>query len=285
VLALENLGAGPLDHLLLHLPGVDKVLHFGQSAVIFFVLWLLLTRTALSSRPALLMAAAGTLAAAVFDEIQQGWVGGRNVELADVGAAAAGTIVGLGLLGLRQRPRLAALAIVAGLIAGAGVTYASYWQTRDYNRGLIAEREGRLDDALRHYQTAVESGVRHPEVYNALAWRLTESDQGDPRAAVSFAERSLAMRPGNADTLDTYGWALYRAGRVPDAVRPLEQALEANPSIYCIHYHLAMVYLDLGRRDDGRRHLQQQIELMPRTNEARLAADLLARLDAPKGAQ
>jgi tetratricopeptide (TPR) repeat protein len=285
LLVAENLGGGALNTLLLHLPGVDKVLHFVQSSAIFLVLVALLRRTSLTERSMRALAAGGAVAAAAFDEIQQGLVGGRSVELADVAAAIAGIVVAIGLLELRARPKIAAIVVVMGLTAGAGLTYASYLRTRDYNRGLLAEREGRLDDALRHYQAAVANGVRHPEVYNALAWRMIESGQGDPREAVAFAEHSLALRPGNADTLDTYGWALYRAGRLSDAVSPLEQALAAKPDIYCIHYHLGMVYLDLGRRDDGVRHLRQQIELMPHTEEARLSAELLARLATARHAQ
>jgi tetratricopeptide (TPR) repeat protein len=264
---------------------VDKVLHLVQSSAIFLVLAVLLRRTSLTERSIRAVAAGGAFAAAAFDEIQQGWAGGRSMELADVAAALAGIVVGLGLLELRARPKIAAIVVVMGLTAGAGITYASYLRTRDYNRGLLAEREGRLGDALRHYQAAVANGVRHPEVYNALAWRMIESGEGDPHEAVAFAEQSLALRPGNADTLDTYGWALYHAGRAVDAVSPLEQALAEKPDIYCIHYHLGMVYLDLGRREDAVRHLRQQIELMAPTEEARLSAEVLARLETSEDAR
>ena len=47
-----------------------------------------------------------------------------------------------------------------------------------------------------------------------------------------------------------------------------------------MHYHLAMTYLALGRREDGIRHLRLQLETNPRTDEARLAARELERLGA-----
>jgi hypothetical protein len=62
----------------------------------------------------------------------------------------------------------------AGVIAATAITHHSYLRTRDYNRGLLAENQGRPEDALRHYLAGVESGVDHPDVYNAAAWMLTE---------------------------------------------------------------------------------------------------------------
>jgi tetratricopeptide (TPR) repeat protein len=276
LLVAANVGAGPLNRLLLHLPGVDKVLHLVQSSAIFLALTVLLRRTSMTERSVRAMAAGGAVAAAAFDEIQQGLVGGRSVEFADVAAAIAGIVLCIGLLELRARPRVAAIVVVTGLAAGSGITYTSYLRTRDYNRGLLAEREGRTGDAFRHYQAAVANGVKHPEVYNALAWTMTESGEGDPREAVAFAEQSLALRPGDANTLDTYGWALYRAGRVKEALGPLEQALTLKPSIYCIHYHLGAVYLKLGHKAAAKRHFEAQVQEAPRSKEATLAAALLA---------
>jgi tetratricopeptide (TPR) repeat protein len=281
-LVAENVGAGPLNELLLHLPGVDKVLHFGQSLVIFALLHWALGRAPLRGPTRVLVAVAGTLGAAVFDEVQQQWGGDRHVELADIGAGVAGVMVAAAALSWSVRPRLATAVGLGGLALAGGLTYHSYLQTRDYNRGLLAERAGRRDEAREHYLRAVAASVDNPEVYNAAAWAIADSDDADAAQAVQavhLAERSLAMRPGNADTLDTYGWSLYRAGRAADAVKPLEQAYQAKPDIYCIHYHLGMTYLALGRQDEGRTHLRRQVERMPRTREARLAADELARAD------
>ena len=283
LLLSENLGSGFLNHLLLYTPGVDKVLHFGQSLAVFLMLYLLLWRTGLGSASRLAAAAGGALAAAGFDEIQQRWAGGRSIELADIGAGLGGITFGIGLLMHGVRRRTAMALMVCGVAAGGAITYDSYLKTRDYNQGLLAERDGRMGDARRAYLRALDAGVRHPEIYNAAAWATVESGEGDMQQAVAFAEQSLALRPANPDTLDTYGWALYRAGRAPDAVRPLEQALKAKPEIYCIHYHLGMVLLELGRREDGLRHLRLQVEQMPGTREARLSAEMLLRLEPTPG--
>jgi tetratricopeptide (TPR) repeat protein len=283
VMALGDLGGGVLNEVLLYLPGVDKVLHALFSFAIFFALHSVLRRTPVSARTALLLAAAGATTTAAFDELQQELMANRSVEVLDVLAGLSGVLIAVAWQDSSRRPRRAAVLAATGLVAAGVLTHMSYRQTRDYNAGLLAERRGQRSEALEHYRAAVAAGVRNAEAYNALAWTMVDMEEGDPREAVKYAEQSLAMRPGNADTLDTYGWALHLAGRSADAVEPLEQALAAKPDIYCIHYHLAMVYLAVGRRDDGLQHLRQQITEKPRTMEARRSADVLARLTDSEG--
>jgi tetratricopeptide (TPR) repeat protein len=281
---VQDFGARTLNQLLLHAPGVDKPLHFVQSLALFMVFRVVLVRAAV--RAAVPAAAAMALAAACLDELQQQFAGGRSIEVADIGAGLAGIGFGWGLLVRPALPARATAAMAGALLLCGALTYSSYQRTHDYNRGLLAERAGRMDDAARAYLQAIQNGVRHPEVFNAAAWALTESGAGDLQQAVEFAERSLAMRPGHPDTLDTYGWALVRAGRPRDAVGALEAALTAKPDIYCIHYHLAMAYLGLGRQDDAVRHFRLQVEQNPETAEAMRAAAELSRLGHPsRGAE
>jgi tetratricopeptide (TPR) repeat protein len=270
----ENLGGTQLYSLTLLMPGVDKFLHFAQSFAVCAVMAWLLGRTGVSRGARVIVAAGVALAAAGADEFQQLWHVDRHVELADLGAGLSGIIVAVASLVTDRRARVA-LALVGLVMAGSFVA-ESYVRTRDYNRGVLADRDGRPADAVRHYLDAIRSDPENPEAYNAAAWSIAESGIGDAQQAVTLAERSLSLRPAHADTLDTYGWALFRAGRAADALVPLQAALAAKPEIYCIHYHLGAVYLELDRREEGFRHLRLQAELMPNTREARLAEKLLS---------
>ena len=279
LLLVESLGAGPVNRVLLYLPGVDKVLHFGLSFAVFHGLYFLAGRAGLPVRTSALGASVAALALAGFDEIQQGWSSQRSVEAGDVVAAGAGIVCGLASIAAVRRPRTAAVLAAAAMATAGAVTYSSYVRTKDYNRGLLLVNQGRLRDARLAYLRALDSGVGHADLYNGLAWTSVESGEGDLAQAVAYAERSLALRPGNSDTLDTYGWALYHAGRTDEAVGPLQQALALDPTIYCIHYHLGVVYLKQGRLDAARHHLGAQVERAPRSQEARLAAALLEATD------
>ena len=278
VLLIEDLASRQLYVLTLRLPGIDKALHFIQSCVICLAMNLLLQRSSVSAGTRIALAAAAALAAAGFDEFQQSLRSDRNVEAADVGAGLAGIAAAVAMTVRGERPRLASGVAAIALVVGGLFVYSTYLKTHHYNSGLRAERAGRYDEALRHYREGIEADANNPELYNAAAWMIAESGHGEPQEAVAYAERSLQLRPNDADTLDTYGWSLYLAGRAADAVAPLEAALAAKPGIYCVHYHLGMVYLKTGRTDIGVDHLRQQIERMPLTREATLASEVLAGL-------
>ena len=87
------------------------------------------------------------------------------------------------------------------------------------------------------------------------------------------------MRPGDADFLDTYGWALIHAGESAQALGPLLEAYRKKPSMYCIHFHLGMAYRALGRRAEAETHFRRQTELTD-TREARLARQALAEMNS-----
>jgi len=278
---LENLASAQLYSLTLHLPGIDKALHFAQSLAICSVVIAVLGRIGLSAATCVVFGVAVSLIGAGFDELQQSLRSDRTVELADFAAAASGTVVGVSAHALVSRPRVAMATGLIGLAAGGAIVYQSYLRTHEYNRGVLAERAGRPMEALRHYLNAVESGTDRPEAFNAAAWMMAEHG-GDPERAAALAARSLEMRPGDADTLDTYGWCLYRAGRAAEALGPLRAALAAKPGIYCIHYHLGMAYLAVGDHAAAERHLRQQVLLMPATREAGLATAVLDTLGQPE---
>ncbi len=278
LIVIEDAGAGLLNETLLHLPGADKLLHFAQSAAAFgVVFWWAGRRSPAGGR--ITLAAVVALTLATVDEMQQYWRADRHVDIGDLTAAVAGVLAAISVTSYRRPRRLRAAGVTLAVAICAGLTYRSYLDTKDYSYGVLAERAGRRDEAIQHYLRAAASGSTNPEVYNAAAWAIVDSGIGDPAEAVRLAERSLEMRPSHPDTLDTYGWALYRAGRVTDAVAPLEQALSEKPDIYCVHYHLGMAYLALGDTSRAVHQLGLQIELKPATREAAWAAAELKAID------
>jgi tetratricopeptide (TPR) repeat protein len=279
LIVLENFGGSSLNRLLLYLPGADKPLHVAQSFLIGHVMLLLAGRLPVSPGVRLATAATAAIVLALFDEWQQQWFG-RTIETADVVAGLSGVALALASTQVRRAPRLAAAGLLAGAVVATAVTAQSYGMTKDFNRGLLAEERGDMAAAYHHFRDARAAGVRTAELFNYLAWTAVESGLGPPDAAVRDAEESLRLRPGNPDTLDTYGWALHQAGRSAEAIAPLTQALKLKPRIYCIHYHLGAAYLEIGERELARVHLQQQVEQLPGSREARAAAALLGRLRA-----
>ncbi len=280
ILLLENLGASPLNRLLLWLPGVDKVLHTAQSFVIFRVLyWLLAGRTSTESKRAL-VAGIGAAIFACFDEIQQAVMPGRSVEFADIGASVAGAMLGAASVVVHRAARVAVVMAACAAMTSGWITYSSYSMTKDYKLGLRLEADGRYAEAKVAFERALKAGFENAELLNSLAWANLQSGVRDPEESVALAGRSLLLRPGDPNTLDTYGWALYTSGRFLEAVAPLEKALAQDPEIYCVHYHLGATYLQLGDRPSAESHLRAQVAHFPAAEESTRAAALLEKMDA-----
>jgi Tfp pilus assembly protein PilF/VanZ family protein len=276
LLILANLVGGPMNQLFLMLPGIDKVGHFAFY-VSLFVLLRALAATLVPDSWATPLAAGVGLAIGGGDELIQGVVSTRNTELGDFAADVSGLAIGWVI---SQKPGRAVGLAVAGaaIIAASAVTIHTHIRLRDYSRALRYERQRDFVQAREYYLRALASGLRTPGLYNGLGWVEIESGHGDPRKAVEYSRTALEMRPGDADFLDTYGWALVHAGQSAEALAPLQEAYRKKPSMYCIHFHLGMAYRALGRRSEAETHFRRQMELTD-TREARLARQALAEMN------
>jgi tetratricopeptide (TPR) repeat protein len=74
---------------------------------------------------------------------------------------------------------------------------------------------------------------------------------------------SVNYAPLRVRTLTLSGQALYLAKRYQDAIRLLNQAVEADPNWIDAHRWLASAYYDLGLNEDAMEHLQRVAELDP----------------------
>jgi tetratricopeptide (TPR) repeat protein len=116
---------------------------------------------------------------------------------------------------------------------------------------------------------------------NALGYTL--ADQGtthaDYGAAVDQTKHAVdLMQQAGADQpeiLDSYGWALFKVNDLQGARRVLREAVDADPDEPESHYHLGMVYAQMGRAGDAQLELSRALVLDPDLREAKRALDKL----------
>jgi tetratricopeptide (TPR) repeat protein len=258
-------------------PGLDKVLHVAGFFVAFVGAAWLLRRLEAASTRAIVLLAVSLVLVAVADEARQAGSVTRQFDPNDLLAGLCGIVLGLVAVAGPRRPARAGLAGgLAFLVAGYVVVEAHRTQ-RYFAAAITMQRAGDFAGAREQYLRALDAGVRTATLYNELGWVEIESGVGDPVAAVEYGARALALRPGDPDILDTYGWALHHAGRSAEALPYLERAYADKPDMFCIHYHLGEVYLALGQTDRGVMHLSMQTRLTD-TREAARAEATLARL-------
>ncbi|GAB4222583.1 MAG: hypothetical protein Kow0062_20630 [Acidobacteriota bacterium] len=153
-------------------------------------------------------------------------------------------------------------------------------------RASVFHAAGRLDEAEREYRRALAAGDGDVGIYNDLGYLLAERGE-DLDEAIAMIKRALAERPEEAAFLDSLGFALFRAGRVSEALPLLREAARRaqGDGVAEIREHLGDVYLALGDLPRARAEWQAAIALGGRVRE-RVAAKLQAHADdAPDAAE
>ncbi len=81
----------------------------------------------------------------------------------------------------------------------------------------------------------------------------------DP-GAVKVAEQAVAKSPGDANAIDTLGWALFQNGQTDRAVQLLRDARLRDPGNPEIRYHLAAVLAKTGRKTEAKEELEAALK-------------------------
>ena len=121
-----------------------------------------------------------------------------------------------------------------------------------FQHGVVAERAGAHDEAVKHFLACVEMDENHAAALNYLGYMWAE--RGENLAdAEEFIRRALRSEPDNAAYLDSLGWVLFQQGRYHEALAPLERAaqLSATTPDATIEEHLGDVLDKLGRRGEA----------------------------------
>jgi tetratricopeptide (TPR) repeat protein len=153
-----------------------------------------------------------------------------------------------------------------------------------YSRGVVHERMKQWPKAEADFFKALELKPEQPLVMNYLGY--TWVDQGARlEEARRMIQRAVDIRPNDGYIVDSLGWALYRMGLYPDAVRHLERAVELRPEDPLINDHLGDVYWQLGRLHEARFQWQRSLNLKPEADQVPiLRRKLESGLNAPASA-
>ncbi len=149
----------------------------------------------------------------------------------------------------RRLVRNAAAALAIAILASCAWRQTSYWHdsetlwnraldcttrnaTAHYNLGVTLMERGQTDDALRHFQEAVN------------------------------------IQPHSADALNNIGIVLAERGRLDEAVAHFRKALQCNPDSADAHNNLANALKLQGKITEAASHWQQVVRLQPNNLDA-----------------
>ena len=115
-----------------------------------------------------------------------------------------------------------------------------------YFRGICYERSHQWPKAEADLKKALDLFPEQPHVLNYLGYSWVDQgvhlDEG-----MDMIKRAVQQRPDDGYIVDSLGWAYYRTGNYPEAVKQLERAIELKPEDPTINDHLGDAYWRIGR--------------------------------------
>lgn len=145
-----------------------------------------------------------------------------------------------------------------------------------YELGQYAQAEAAYLEAIKHRPSDAQS-------LNNLAYLYAEN-MDRPADGVKYGEKAAALRPEDANVLDTYGWSLAKAKDFAKAEEVLSRSIQLNPTLPILHYHLGWVYESQGRADEARRSYRRAFEMVRGSESDPLRAVIEKALDRMQAA-
>lgn len=158
------------------------------------------------------------------------------------------------------------------LVARADERHIEEW----FDVGVRAEREGRFDDAVRAYRSALARDDRHPEVHFNLGNALYA--MGDFTEARERFERAVALAPEYVEAWNNLGILLGEMERPVEAIRAYRRALALAPDYPDALYNLAETLVMRGEVAEARTLWRAYLRADPESPFARIVRERLARL-------
>lgn len=130
-----------------------------------------------------------------------------------------------------------------------------------YDRAMAAEKLDRLDVLEQDLRLLIRLKPDHAHAYNALGYTLADRTHRIAEA-IELLDQALRLAPDDPFILDSMGWALFKAGRIDEAVDYLKRAYALRPDPE-IAAHLGEVLWARGDREEARRIWQGSLREHP----------------------
>jgi tetratricopeptide (TPR) repeat protein len=134
------------------------------------------------------------------------------------------------------------------------------------NLGIALNLKGRSDEAIEQYTKALALDPNDPRAHYNLANVLDRKGQADD--AIVHYKKALELNPDYPDADNNLGIALGRQGQVDQAIEAYTKALQLEPGYGEAEFNLGDILARHGRIEEALPHLQKALELNPGFAEA-----------------
>lgn len=133
--------------------------------------------------------------------------------------------------------------------------------TYHYSLGILLALDGRIDEAIREMETAMQFDPYAPAITLELAPLYLE--KGDVDRAVALSEKTLLRHPDDIDTLMLSGGLYLNLKDAKNALRRYRRVIELDPRNETAYLYVGTIYADNRRYDKALEYFQKLIEMNP----------------------
>ena len=130
-------------------------------------------------------------------------------------------------------------------------------------RGGALVSQGQIEEAISYYRELVRTGpedVQH-HIHNNLGYALLRA--GRVQDALAPLQRARALQPDNPQVHNNLGLVHFSSGRWQEAVASLRRAVELQPDYQDGHSNLAHALTTIGQPDGALREFREALRLEP----------------------
>lgn len=135
-----------------------------------------------------------------------------------------------------------------------------------FNLGTAYDKLGRFPDVVREMEAVLELNSDHADALNYLGYSYADRGMNIDEA-LTLTQRAVALKPDNGYYVDSLGWALFKMGRIQEALAEIKRAAELVKNDPVIFEHMGEIYLLQNDRDKAKQAWLRSIELNPRNGK------------------
>lgn len=143
-----------------------------------------------------------------------------------------------------------------------GLEYHPKDESLRFNLGAAYDKLDRFPDVVREMEAVLALNPDHTDALNYLGYSY--ADRGiNGEEAVALTRRAVSLKPDNGAYVDSLGWALFKVGRVAEALREIQRAAELVKDDPVIFEHLGEIYLTQEHQEAAKDAWLRALELDP----------------------
>jgi len=129
------------------------------------------------------------------------------------------------------------------------------------NLGLLLSNQGRIEEAMEHYQKAIQINPNYSDALNSLGIALAAKGWFDE--AIENFRKTIQIDPNDFKALNNLGIALANKGRFDEAMENYYKAIQINPNYAEAQNNLGTALAAKGRFDEAMEQFRKAIQINP----------------------